>query len=148
MDVSTLMAELSPVRSGVTVPLRVLYEIPGLVRARQKLFQATGGTHAAALFGPEGRILAMSEDLGRHNAFDKAIGRALLEGIPFGGRGAFLTGRVTLEMIVKAVRAGIPVVAAVSAASAAAVEAAERLCGFVRGEEVTVYTHPERIVEK
>ncbi len=151
MDVESLVAELPAVNGGMEVSLRVLYEIPDKVRAAQGLFQATGGSHAAALFDERGEVLAMREDLSRHNALDKVIGSAILDGLPMNRLGVFLTGRVTLEMIIKVVRGGIPIAAAVSTASAVAGDVAElagvTLCGFVRGNEVTVYTHPERIPE-
>jgi len=150
-DVPALVAGLPPVTGDMRVPVEVLYELPGTVRALQELFESTGGTHAAALFDPRGRVLVLREDLGRHNALDKALGWALLSGAPLAGVGAFLTGRISLEMAVKAARAGIPLVAAAGAPTAAAIELAGRLgltlCGFVRGDEVTVYTHPARVVE-
>jgi FdhD protein len=151
-DVEALVASLPPVAGTTQFPLEILYELPGRVRSGQALFQSTGGTHAAALFDPRGQVLALREDLGRHNALDKVLGWALLSGAPLAGAGVFLTGRISLEMAVKAARAGIPLVAAASAPTAAAIELAERLgltlCGFVRGDEVTVYTHPERVVER
>ena len=148
-DVKSLVAGLSPVAGAIKVPLEVLYQLPGKVRSGQALFESTGGTHAAALFDPRGQVLALREDLGRHNALDKVLGWALLSGAPLAGTGVFLTGRISLEMVVKAARAGLPLVAAASAPTAAAIELARRLgltlCGFVRGDEVTVYTHPSRV---
>jgi FdhD protein len=148
-DPGALVDELDPVPAGPVVPLADLYAVPAKVREAQPLFAKTGGTHAAALVGTGGRLVAVFEDLGRHNAFDKAIGHALLTGLELPGHWAFLTGRVSLEMVVKAARAGLGLVAAVSAPTASAVDVARRLgitvCGFVRGREVTVYSHPERI---
>ena len=144
-----LIESLQPCRAAMTVSLDTLYVLPGLVRERQPLFERTGGCHAAALFDSRGHIVVLEEDLGRHNALDKCVGRALFDGLDFTGLGAFLSGRASLEMIVKASRAGIPLVCAVSAPSSAAIDAAERLgitlCGFVRGDEVVVYTHEKRI---
>ncbi|MFT5482301.1 MAG: FdhD protein [Halieaceae bacterium] len=119
------------------------------MRAGQLVFGDTGGCHGAALFGVDGNVRSVSEDLGRHNALDKAIGRHLLEGHTFTDSGVLLSSRLSLEMIVKAIRAGIQIVAAVSAPTSLAIELADRfgvtLCGFVRDERMTVYTHPWRI---
>ncbi len=116
---------------------------------RQAIFAETGGAHAAAIFSADGRLHAVAEDLGRHNALDKVIGATLLAGDGFECKGALLSSRLSLEMITKAVRAGLEIVAAVSAPTSLAIEVAERfgvtLCGFVRGERVTVFTHPHRI---
>lgn len=119
------------------------------MRARQAIFARTGGTHAAALFDAEGTLLALAEDLGRHNALDKVIGHCLLHGVPSAGGCVLLSGRVSLEMVTKAARAGIELVAAVSAPSSMAIDAARRvgitLCGFVRGDRLTAFTHPVRL---
>ena len=118
--------------------------------AQQDIFRVTGGTHAAAVFLPNEELLGFAEDIGRHNALDKAIGTCLLERRPTQGCGALLSGRVSLEMVIKAARAGIELIAAVSAPSSLAIEAARRcnmtLCGFVRPGRGNVYTHPQRIV--
>lgn len=117
--------------------------------SNQSIFAETGGAHAAAIFSAEGRIHAVAEDLGRHNALDKVIGATLLAGDGFDNRGALLSSRLSLEMVTKVVRAGLEIVAAVSAPTSLAIEVAERfgvtLCGFVRGERATVFTHPHRI---
>lgn len=115
----------------------------------QSVFNLTGGTHAAALFSPQAVMLACAEDLGRHNAFDKVIGSCLLNRINTAGCVVTLSGRVSLELIVKAARAGIEMVGAVSAPSSLAIEAADRLgitlCGFVRNDRLTAFTHPHRL---
>ena len=94
-------------------------------------------------------MLAMGEDIGRHNAFDKAIGICLLKRIPTAGTLAVLSGRVSFELAVKAARAGVELIAAVSAPTTLAIEVADNcnitLCGFVRGKDATVYCHPHRI---
>ncbi len=116
---------------------------------RQDLFTRTGATHAAAIFSAAGEIVAMGEDIGRHNALDKAVGKCLLEDRPLREHGVMLSGRVSLEMLAKAAQAGMEVVAAVSAPTSLAIEVAERrritLCGFVREDRATIYTHPHRI---
>ena len=120
------------------------------MRSRQNVFDVTGGTHAAALFSPSLDLVAMAEDLGRHNAMDKVIGQCLLRGAPTAGCGVMLSGRVSLELIIKAARAGIEIVAAVSAPSSLAIDAANQLgvtlCGFVRNGRLTAFTHPGRLI--
>ena len=119
------------------------------MRSHQAIFNETGGAHAAAIFSADGKIHAVAEDLGRHNALDKVIGLTLLGGDGFVNKGALLSSRLSLEMVTKVVRAGLEIVAAVSAPTSLAIEVAERfgvtLCGFVRGERATVFTHPHRI---
>lgn len=118
----------------------------------QEIFQHTGGSHAAAIFSAEGKIYSVAEDLGRHNALDKVIGRHLLENKSFKRCGVLLSSRLSLEMAVKAVRAGLEVITAVSAPTSLAIDVANRfgvtLCGFVRGERATVFTHPHRVVSE
>lgn len=122
------------------------------MRSNQAVFAETGGAHAAAIFSADGRIHAVAEDLGRHNALDKVIGASLLAGDGFIGRGVLLTSRLSLEMVTKAVRAGLEIIAVVSAPTSLAIEVAERfgvtLCGFVRDERATVFTHPHRISKR
>lgn len=121
------------------------------MRERQTVFTRTGGAHAAALFAQDGRLLAIAEDLGRHNALDKVIGYCLLAQQDLRGCVAVLSSRLSYELVAKSARAGLEIVAAVSAPSSLAIEVAQRcgitLCGFVRGEGATVYSHPERIRE-
>jgi FdhD protein len=119
------------------------------MRLHQAIFAETGGAHAAAIFTADGLLHAVAEDLGRHNAMDKVIGATLLAGDGFDSKGVLLSSRLSLEMITKAVRAGLEIVAAVSAPTSLAIEVAERfgvtLCGFVRDERATVFTHSHRI---
>lgn len=128
--------------------LRAIY---GALGGKQSVFHACGGTHAAALFDGEGAIVACAEDAGRHNALDKAIGKRLMHGEGTAGLGVVLTSRLSLEMVSKCARAGIELVAAVSATTSLAVDVAERcnitLCAFVRETRATVFTHPGRIIE-
>jgi FdhD protein len=114
------------------------------------VFERTGGLHAAGLFSAEGEVLAVREDVGRHNAVDKVIGERYLAGeVPASGTILQVSGRASFEIVQKAAVAGIPIVSAVSAPSSLAVEAAERfgmtLVGFVREGRANVYTHPERV---
>ena len=121
------------------------------MQEQQQVFAGTGGTHGAALFDRNLNVLSVAEDLGRHNALDKVIGRHLLGGHGFAGCGAYISSRVSYEMTVKAVRAGLELLAAISAPSSLAIELAARhgltLCGFVRDDRAMIYSHPERLVE-
>lgn len=120
------------------------------MRLQQEIFGRTGGAHGAMIFDAALQPAAAAEDLGRHNALDKVIGHRFLSGENFAGCGVFLTSRVSYEMVAKSVRAGFEVVAAISAPSSMAIEAADRfgitLCGFVRDDGAKLYTHPHRIV--
>ena len=117
---------------------------------RSDVFRDTGGVHSAAVRDTRGKLV-FNEDIGRHNALDKAIGKLLLAGRKTDGLGAVLSGRVSLEMVSKSARAGIEVISAVSAPTSLGVEAATRcnitLCAFVRSDRATVFTNPERILQ-
>ncbi|MEK7793754.1 MAG: formate dehydrogenase accessory sulfurtransferase FdhD [Candidatus Hydrogenedentota bacterium] len=120
------------------------------MRARQALFTATGGAHAAAVFDGRGEMMAIFEDIGRHNAVDKAIGALIFEGRLEEARYLMVSGRVSFEIVSKAYRAAIPTVCSVSAASSMAVDTAVRmgmtLAAFCRDAQATVYTGQERIM--
>ncbi len=121
------------------------------MQAEQQHFRGTGASHAAAIFDAEGELLAFGEDIGRHNALDKAIGKLLLADQLARGRAAVLSGRCSFEMALKAARAGLPVVAGVSAPTHLAVELAAEvgmtLVGFVREQTLTVYVDGGRIAD-
>lgn len=129
----------------------ILHELPNLLRKSQTLFQHTGGIHAAAAFDFDGHLLTLGEDVGRHNALDKVIGKMLNSGLntPFTEYIVLLSGRVSYELVQKAVMSGIPVIAAIGAPSSLAVEIAGRfgltLIGFLREHRFNVYTGHERI---
>ncbi|MFL5750058.1 MAG: formate dehydrogenase accessory sulfurtransferase FdhD, partial [Chloroflexota bacterium] len=139
-----------PIPDGPIVDRRVLLALPDLLRAAQRAFEETGGLHAAALFTPNGELIALREDVGRHNALDKLVGsQVLAKQMPLHGRIVMVSGRVSFEIVQKAAVAGAPILAAVSAPSDLAIEAADRLgvtlVGFLRGDGFNVYAHDERI---
>jgi FdhD protein len=146
-DVEVHCAAIAP---GPEVERDAILEMPHTLRLAQRVFEETGGLHAAGLFAPGGKLLALREDVGRHNAVDKIVGESLLAGdLPLTGRVLQVSGRVGFEIVQKAARAGVPVISAVGAPSSLSVEAAERmgmtLVGFVREDGFNVYAHPERI---
>jgi FdhD protein len=144
-----LLAAIPPVGNSLQVSSARVQEAAREMREHQRLFAETGGTHAAGILSAGGELLALAEDMGRHNALDKAIGRCLLARRALPGGWAVLSGRVSLELVSKAARAGLELLAAVSAPSSLAVQAAEQwnmtVCGFVRGDRATVYTHERRV---
>jgi FdhD protein len=150
LEAVRLTSRYSPGDDPTTVAEHTLYQLPDRLRGAQKVFATTGGLHAAALFDPAGDALVVREDIGRHNAVDKVIGWALLQDrIPLSNTVLLVSGRVSFEITQKAVMAGIPILAAVSAPSSLAVDLAGQagltLIAFLRGESMNVYTRPDRV---
>jgi FdhD protein len=138
----------APLARGPRVARSLLAELPS--HLEQPTFEHTGGLHATGLFTPNGELLHTREDVGRHNAMDKVIGRALLEGlVPLGERILCVSGRLSFELVQKAAVAGAPILVGVGAPSSLAISLADErgltLCGFARGRSVNVYTHPRRV---
>ncbi len=148
--IESIRARISSVGGHWSVPAGVVTGLPGALRAAQSAFDRTGGIHASALCDLQGRVRFAAEDVGRHNALDKIVGRALLDGlVPLDDTLLVVSGRSSYELVQKALLAGVPLVAGVSAPSSLAVELAREtritLCGFVRDGSMNVYTHPHRI---
>jgi FdhD protein len=142
--------DLAPSNSTFTISAERLTELPAVLRSSQRVFGRTGGLHAAALFNGDGTTLAVCEDIGRHNAVDKAIGRALLtDALPFSTSVLVVSGRGGFEIIQKALVVGVPIVASVSAPSSLAVQLAREfnltLIGFLRGRRFIVYAGDQRL---
>ncbi len=150
LDAVRLISRHAPADDPATVTVGALARMPDDLRAAQKVFDTTGGLHAAGLFTTDGQMLVLREDVGRHNAVDKVIGWAVREGrVPLSGCVLMVSGRASFELVQKAVMSGIPVLAAVSAPSSLAVELAEEsgltVVGFLRGQTMNVYSRPDRV---
>jgi FdhD protein len=138
-----------PIQSAPTISPKLLRALPARMQAAQQAFAETGGLHAAALFDTKGKLVAVREDVGRHNAVDKILGYGLLAGmLPFASHVLLVSGRASFEIMQKALAARIAIVCAVSAPSSLAVdfatESGQTLVGFLRGETMNVYTWPGR----
>ncbi len=136
--------------AGPEVTPETIYSLPEKLREAQGLFEATGGLHAAALFDADGNLVALKEDVGRHNATDKLLGWALLEGqLPLSDHAVMVSGRSSFEILQKCLTAGVPIVCAISAPSSLAMDVARQfgmtLVGFLRGNRFNVYSGYERI---
>ncbi|MBI2169398.1 MAG: formate dehydrogenase accessory sulfurtransferase FdhD [Actinobacteria bacterium] len=149
-SIADVEVRCAPVERGAARPASQISAFPGLLRGAQAVFEETGGLHAAGLFDASGELVAVREDVGRHNAVDKVAGEQFLAGrFPLSGYALMVSGRASFEIVQKAAVAGIPVVCAVSAPSSLAVEAGARLgvtvVGFVRDGSFNVYSHPEQV---
>lgn len=150
LEAVRLTSRFSPGADPASVAAATLKAMPGQLRSAQKVFDSTGGLHAAALFGVDGTALVVREDIGRHNAVDKVIGWALeRQRVPLSGAVLLVSGRASFELTQKAVMAGLPVLAAVSAPSSLAVSLAEdaglTLVAFLREDSMNVYTRADRV---
>ncbi len=149
--IESLRTRVPSVDAAWTVSRDLVRRLPDTLRQAQNVFETTGGLHAAGLFSLQGALVVIAEDVGRHNAVDKVVGRRLLEdALPLNQSMLVVSGRTSFELVQKALLAGVPLVAAVSAPSSLAIELAEQsgvtLCGFVRGDTFNVYAHQDRIV--
>ena len=148
--IETLRSRVATVDGRWTIAAEIIGTLPLRLRESQAVFDSTGGLHAAGLFDRDGTLRHIAEDVGRHNAVDKIIGRRLMEdALPLSDSLLLVSGRTSFELVQKALLAGIPLIAAVSAPSSLAIALAQSsgitLCGFVRGERFNVYAHEERI---
>ena len=151
-SIEAIGSSFSQVESDLKVNSQLLFELPERLREKQVVFDRTGGLHSSGLFDQDGKLICLREDVGRHNALDKAIGYALLNGIwPLEKHILLVSGRVSFEIIQKALAARIPIVAAVSAPSSLAIAVAREygitLIGFLRPPKMNVYSHPQRIID-
>jgi FdhD protein len=152
LSIESLRTDAPPLECAWTISRAALSAMPELLRAAQTVFDETGGLHAAGLFTRDGALEASAEDVGRHNAVDKVIGRMVIrDAIPLADRLLFVSGRTSFEIVQKAFLAGIPIVGSVSAPSSLAIglaqDAGVTLVGFVRGGGFNIYSHPSRIDE-
>jgi len=147
--VSEICRKTAPVRSTLKVGAASLLHLMERMYQGQTVFQETGGTHGVVLASPDGAFFLLAEDVGRHNAMDKVIGRALFQRRDLSRLVALLSGRISFEMALKAIRARIPLLAAVSAPTSMALNLAQELnltlVGFARKSRFNIYTHPHRL---
>jgi FdhD protein len=149
--IDSLIADVPPLPATWTMAPSVLATLPSRLRVAQTVFDETGGLHAAGLFTADGDLVEQAEDVGRHNAVDKVVGRMLLrEALPLSDHVLCVSGRTSFEIVQKALLAGIPLVAAVSAPSSLAIDLAQAsgvtLVGFVRGDSFNIYAHQGRVL--
>ena len=150
LDEAIARAAATRIPNTGSAPMSVLFQLPNRMRASQSRFADTGGIHAAAVFDFSGTLQNLAEDVGRHNAFDKLVGMSLLSGtLPLARGIVLLSGRASFELVQKALRAGVSVLAAIGAPSSLAVNLSEAagltLAGFLRDSHCNVYAHPERL---
>ena len=153
LEAVRLVSRYRPASQPASISASTLTALPCQLRSAQKVFASTGGLHAAALFDLDGAMLVVREDIGRHNAVDKVIGWALEnDRIPLNASVLLVSGRASFELTQKAVMAGIPLLAAVSAPSSLAVDLAEQagvtLVAFLRGDSMNIYSRPDRVIAR
>lgn len=145
-----LVQDLEPINGRVQIQSEIIPQFLGQITRRQAAYRAAGGVHAAGIFDIRGRLVTVCEDIGRHNAVDKATGYCLLRGISLQDKILISTGRASYDMVAKGVRLGVPIIASISSPTSLAVELAEALnctlLGYVRGKALNIYTHGWRIV--
>ena len=149
-SIEAVRQQFPPIEDDFEIDPQVLFGLPAMLSSAQESFKRTGGLHACALFDPAGNLLVIREDVGRHNALDKVIGWALLkDSLPLRQHILLLSGRTSFEMMQKALAAGVPIVAAISAPSSLAAEFArdsgQTLVSFLRGERMNIYAGGDRI---
>lgn len=150
-SIDSVFQKFPAVTSAWKVSAEILWSLPDQLRQAQEAFAKTGGLHASAIFDLKGNLVVLREDVGRHNALDKVLGHCLLNGmLPLDQHILLVSGRVSFEIIQKALAGGIAMVAAISAPSSLAVEFAEEanqtLVGFLRNETLNIYCHPQRLI--
>jgi FdhD protein len=148
--INAVRGQFPPITSDLVVDARTLLSLPDKMRQTQSTFDRTGGLHASAIFSATGDLIVLREDVGRHNALDKVIGYGLLNGLlPYDKHVLLVSGRMSFEIMQKALAARVPIVAAVSAPSSLAVdfgrESGQTLVGFLRGERMNVYAGEQRV---
>jgi FdhD protein len=151
LTIESLRLDVAPLPLNRRVRASVVSRLPRQLREAQKVFDETGGLHAAGLFALDGELAACAEDVGRHNAVDKVVGGMLMrDALPLSERLLFVSGRTSFEIVQKALVAGIPIVGSVSAPSSLAIDLARAagvtLVGFVRGDSFNIYAHPDRVI--
>ena len=151
VDIERSSLPLEALHSDTHATPSTLLSLPKAMNAAQAVHQHAGGVHAAALFDDRGELIILCEDVGRHNAVDKGFGYCLLRGVPLNDKVLLCSGRLSYEMVSKAIRMQLPILASVSAPTALAVQLADRfgltVVGYLRGGHMTVYTHPQRILD-
>jgi FdhD protein len=148
--IDSVSQQFPPISSNFRLPAEEIAALPDRMRAAQKAFSATGGLHAAAIFDARGNLVVVREDIGRHNAVDKVLGYALLQGLlPFDSHVLLVSGRISFEIVQKSLAGRVPILCAISAPSSLAVELAresnQTLVGFLRGKAMNIYSVPQRI---
>lgn len=150
-DAEELAGQLTPLDNDLRVQRKTLLKLTSTIKQEQGAYREAGGIHAAGIFTSRGQLVAIHEDVGRHNAVDKALGYCLLQGITLEDKILVSTGRASYEMVTKAVRLGLPVAASLSSPTSLAVELAAHLnctlIGYLRGQRMRIYTHAWRLKE-